>query len=162
MTQARATLDNLLGSVGGQIGTPLSLNDDDECILERDDGQEIVISLSKTAEKVILIAPLPPAPEEDREPLYAWLLEQNLADAMTGGATIGLDRSSDLLALRFHLSIDGLDSVQLENVLTNLFGVADELTAAIADFRHEENEEPPGDGYDQTETRAPQNPSDFA
>jgi len=131
MATDRHAVDALLGMVGAEIGTPLALDDDNECIVARDDGQEVILALGDDASALFVMAPLISSGHDRREELFAWLLEVNMEDELTRGTTIGLDRATDTLVLRYRLPLEGLSGVELAGLLSNLFTVIDEMTAAI-------------------------------
>jgi Tir chaperone protein (CesT) family len=135
MTSHHPKIDALLRAVGTEIGTPLELDDDNECILSRADGQEIVMIASGDSDALIVMAPLVAAGPANRAALFAWLLERNFEDDLTRGTTLGMDRASDMLMLRYRLPVEGLTGAGLAGILSNLFSVIDELMSAIAEQR---------------------------
>ena len=135
MPSSRATAEILLKAVGNEIGTPLGLDENGECIIARDDGQEVIVVASDNSDRIAIMAPLLSVGPAGREALFEWLLEVNLANELTQGATIGLDRSADMLAIRHAIAADSLDGNRLSDIIANVFALVDELISTIGEKR---------------------------
>lgn len=158
-TQIRA--EELLAALSQELGMPLAFVDGGECVIEHDDGAEISIQVDEATDALMICAPLLPAGGGNREALFAWLLELNLMDEQVGGAVVGLDRTTDMLGVRYRLPLEGASAEQLGALLVDMFAMVERLGAAVVAFQQGDDDDrsdvapPPGEA-----TSAPQ-PTDL-
>ena len=131
---ATATVEALLADLSKDVGEALALDADGACLLQRDDGQEVVVTACDVAEAAIFFAPLCAAVADDRAGLFAMLLEKNLYDDETRGAAIGYDSHSNLLSLRHREPIATLNADGLRSIIHNMLETAATLNERIAAF----------------------------
>ena len=133
MSDARHVLQDLLKTASAELGVPLELSEDNECVITRADGQELVVGAEEGDESIWIFAPLFEVGPNNREALFAWALQENVIQEHTRGAVIGMDTTTDrfLLSHRVHLSI--LSGDRLSQILSNLFELVDTIANVIAE-----------------------------
>lgn len=163
MANARAALGEMVKELSRELGEALEYDDEiGECVLARDDGQEVVILAEDESDAIYLMATVAPMGGTDRLGLQAWLLEENLNEEHLSGMAIGLDRNSDYIVVRHRVPLVTVNATSLNNMMMNIFGVVDALVAAMADRIAETGlgEGPLSD--DATDEGASARPGDFA
>lgn len=137
MEQARDLAEALLRQAGEDLRTKLTFDEDGECVLARDDGQELILHLQDDATAMSIYAPLLPLRSETRESMLAWAMAQNLSDELTQGTTLGLEPQTDQLVVRHRVALHGMDGTGLSGLLSNLFDRVGAITQAMIDFEHD-------------------------
>jgi hypothetical protein len=117
-------VDGWLGALGESFGVPLSLDDDGACAIAVEGGLDCVIEADAAAELVHLHALLLRLPVEGRAALIEEALALNLYGVVTEGASLGLDRDSDSLALAISRPLAELDHARFAALLTGFVGTA--------------------------------------
>ncbi|MEM8622172.1 MAG: CesT family type III secretion system chaperone [Pseudomonadota bacterium] len=134
MASARTALAEMVKELSRELGASLDYDEEaGECVLARDDGQEIVVIPDDDADAILLIAPVAPVGTTDREGVLAWLLAENLEENHVGGTSLALDSGNDLVVLRHRVPVSTVDKTALSNMMTNIFGVVDAVAAAMND-----------------------------
>ncbi|MEO1459279.1 MAG: CesT family type III secretion system chaperone [Pseudomonadota bacterium] len=134
MASARAALAEMVKELSRELGASLEYDEDaGECVLARDDGQEIIVIPDDDADAILLIAPVAPVGSADRESVLSWLLAENLEETHLGGMTLALDSVNDLVVVRHRVPVSTVNSTALSNMMANTFGVVEAVAAAMAD-----------------------------
>lgn len=132
MADPRFMMEELLKAASEEFGEQLDLDENAECIIERDDGQELGMRVCEEPAALQFFAPLGSPPDQDREAFYAFLLALNLNHEITDGATIGVDDLEDLIVMIKTISVHDLDPAYFTAMLAHVFAVVDRLHIAIA------------------------------
>jgi len=101
--------------------TTLQLSENVICTLEVPPGSECIF----------LHAPIERAPREDREELFAYLLQANVFGLPLPCSWIGLDASSDEFLLCSALPLQGITSLQLEAMMSSYLVRIPEIRVAL-------------------------------
>lgn len=133
MKDAKHVLQDLLKTASTELGIPLELSEENDCVITRADGKELVVGAEDGDETVWLFAPLFEVGANNREALFAWALQENVIQEHTRGAVIGIDTATDrfLLSHRVHVSI--LSGDRISQILSNLFELIDTISDVIAE-----------------------------
>lgn len=70
MSDAKHALEALLKTASAELGVPLELTDDNECIISRADGQELVLGAEDGDDMIWIFSPLIEAGHDSREQLF--------------------------------------------------------------------------------------------
>ena len=132
MADPRFMMEELLKAASEAFGEQLDFDDNAECIIERDDGQELGLRVCEDPAVLQFFAPLGSPPDQDREAFYAFLLALNLNHEITDGATIGVDDLEDLIIMIKTISVHDLDPAHFTAALTHVFAVVDRISIAIS------------------------------
>lgn len=132
MADPRFMIEELLKAASEEFGEQLDLDEYAECIIERDDGQELGMRVCENPAALQFFAPLGSPPVQDREAFYAFLLALNLNHEITDGATIGVDDLEDLIIMSKTVSVHDLDPAHFTATLAHLFEVVDRISVAIS------------------------------
>ena len=148
MADPRFMMEELLKAASEEFGEQLDFDENAECIIERNDGQELGMRVCEEPAALQFLAPLGPPPEQDREAFYAFLLALNLNHEITDGATIGVDDVVDLIIMSKTISVHDLDPADFAAALAHVFAVVDSINAAITGdgpVEYDPIEDAPGD-----------------
>ena len=132
MADPRFMMEELLKAVSEEFGEQLDFDENAECVIERDDGQELGMRVCEEPAELQFFAPLGSPPDQDREAFYAFLLALNLNHEITDGATIGVDDVVDLIIMIKTVSVHDLDPAHFAAMLAHVFEVVDRLSAAVS------------------------------
>ena len=91
MADPRFLMEELLKAASEEFGEQLDVDENAECIIERDDGQELAMRVCEEPAALQFFAPLGSPPNQDREAFFAFLLDLNLNHEITDGAAISGD-----------------------------------------------------------------------
>lgn len=132
-----------------QFSEELSLDDDDECQIETDDGEECLVSAIEETGQLALAAPLVPLTDVDPFELFREALVINNSLTLTGSARVCYDFEQEMLLLRSATAADGLDKAAFAALLGSFLDLAAEMTShlqygqSLTDDGDVEPEKPP-------------------
>ena len=132
MADPRFLMEELLKAVSEEFGEQLDFDENAECIIERDDGQELGMRVCEEPAALQFFAPLGSPPDQDREAFFAFLLDLNLNHEITDGATISVDHVVDLIIMSKTISVHDLDPAHFAATLAHVFDVVDKISIAIS------------------------------
>ena len=132
MADPRFLMEELLKAASEEFGEQLDFDENAECIIERNDGQELGMRVCEGPAALQFLAPLGSPPDQDREAFYAFLLALNLNYEITDGATIGVDEVVDIIIMSKTISVHDLDPAHFAAALAHVFEVVDRVSIAIA------------------------------
>lgn len=128
----------LLDRLGKAMGMEtLEFDDDGACVLCLDETILIHIECPPEGETLVVSAYLGALPETNRESAYRTLLAGNFGWNATGGATIGLDETSDTLALMRMLSVEQTDDETFQSCIRSMASAAETWIAYLKDGGNE-------------------------
>lgn len=132
-----------------QFADELALDDDDECQLETDEGEECLVSAIEETGQMALSVPLVPLTDVDVFGLLREALIINNSVTLTGSSRICYDPDQDMLLLRCIIAADGLDKAGFAALLGSFLDLAAEMTShlqygeSLSDRDAGEPEQPP-------------------
>lgn len=119
--------------LGRLVGIPdLALDAAGDCVLTVDGDLTLELSFIDGEDRLVVAAPLATLDEEAPTGLLAALLDANVFWRGTGGATIGVDRSTRTVLLMASIPAAGLTAGGLETKLGEVVAVAQGWRRRIA------------------------------
>jgi hypothetical protein len=132
----RLLANQLLAAFGKTLTLDgLALGEDDTCVLLFDDDLAVTIEFDAPEARLVFSMFLDKLSEENSEPLLRELLAANLYWLGTGGATVGLQKSSGALMLVQASPVTTLDDSAFERLVEELIRVAERLRERIVAHR---------------------------
>lgn len=119
------SMQNLLCEFGASVGIPsLALDEDNRCNLVFDDIA-VSFELSKAEESFYLYSYLGDAPGENREKVYAMLLDANYIFRHTRGATLGMEDASKKIILIREYRLERMRLADFESLVEEFVNLAE-------------------------------------
>jgi hypothetical protein len=129
----RLLANQLLAAFGKTLTLDgLALGEDDTCVLLFDDDLAVTIELDEPEARLVFSVFLDKLSEEGAEPLLRELLAANLYWLGTGGATIGLQKSTGALMLVQARAVIAFDDAAFEHLIDDSLRTAERLRARIS------------------------------
>lgn len=154
----------MLKIASAELGVPLELTEENQCVIARDDGQELVVGAEEGDETIWMFAPLVEAGHHRRDELFAWALQENAVQEHTRGAVIGFDMTTDRFVLSHRVHISILSGHRLSQVLANLLELIDTISGVIRQHQEElsQQAEPTSNRSESTQELSTPDPHGFA
>ena len=121
MTESKIIVQNWLRELSFKTGGNFTLNDLNECYVKNEGGVQLTIS-APTGSLFYISSALGLVPDS-RSFLYA-ALAKNLFQNETKGASLAIDPTNDGLLLCYSNSVEKIEYLEFENIISNLFEVA--------------------------------------
>lgn len=120
-----------LNDVLARFSKELSLDDDDECQIETDSGEECLVSALEETGQFALSVPLVPLTDVDAVALFREALVINNSLTLTGSARICYDPEQDMLLLRASTAAEGIDEAAFAALLGSFLDLAAQMTSHL-------------------------------
>ena len=124
MTESKIVVQSWLKEFSFKVGGNFKLNQLDECYVKNENEVQLTIA-APSGNQFYISSALGFVPDSPSF-LYA-ALTKNLFHHETKGASLGVDPTNDALLLCYSNSVEKLEYLEFENVVTNLFEVAARL-----------------------------------
>lgn len=120
-----------LNDILKSISADLALDDDNECQVETDAGEECLVSLIEQTGQLVLSVPLVTTTEADRFDMFREALIVNDDLTLTGSARICFSPEQGMLMLRHATMAEGHDRASFEALLASVLELGNEMTGHL-------------------------------
>ncbi|NIZ02152.1 type III secretion system chaperone [Thalassospira lucentensis] len=111
----------LFAELGQQLGmAELALDENNHCILNIDDGNDIHLEYLESEDLLLLVSALPPAAEKHQAKIYDILLKGNYLWQDTYGATLAIHPETDAIIIEHKMRIDAIEPGSLQDHIAGL------------------------------------------
>ena len=125
---------DLLSDFGKEIGIPeLAFDENGTCSLIFD---EVVVNIEKNTEdgKLFFYSNLGTIPATQREGFYKTLLEANAFYKGTGGGTLAIDESSNIVLFLYQVPVKSLDHGTFSKTMENYINIVEYWTEQVKGY----------------------------
>ena len=128
-TETRSKISTWLESVGAEIGTQLTLDQDGHCLILFGAQLECMVEVPDESEIFFAYIALKRAPDDlaERSDLFERALELNLFSLATGGSSVAFDRRTQEVVLTFSAEAATMDDALFKVVLSDFLELGMDL-----------------------------------
>lgn len=137
MTPEQKKLQDFLDDLGESIKMPnLRIDQDGYCCLAFDEKLNVHMQVNRKTSNLIFFAEIGTVHECDKLQAYTALLEANSKLSSLSGATLGFDKSKDMVTLAYQEPMKNFDSVSFQGFLKTFVELAEAWMAKLVDIQH--------------------------
>jgi hypothetical protein len=129
---ATEMVNDYLRRYGAAHGANVEVLDEDGYTELTRGSAQVGVNVLEAHGVLLLLSRILDVPKDDRETFYRRLLELNFL--VTSDAAFAIDRERDVVYLRAHRRLSGLDFEEFEDLLRNVSAVADEWDDRLAEL----------------------------
>ncbi|MCB9621378.1 MAG: YbjN domain-containing protein [Sandaracinus sp.] len=125
-------VNDYLRRYGAAHGASVEVLDEDGYTELTRGSAQVGVNVLEEHGVLLLLSRILDVPKDEREAFYRRLLELNFL--VTSDAAFAIDRDRDVVYLRAHRRLSGLDFEEFEDLLRNVSAVADEWDDRLAEL----------------------------
>ncbi|MBC07470.1 type III secretion system chaperone [Thalassospira sp.] len=118
-------INALFAELGKQLGmAELALDDNNHCILNIDDGNDIHLEYLESEDLLLMVTALPPAAEKHRAKIFETLLKGNYLWQDSYGATLAIHPETDAIIIEHKMRPEAIAPGSLQDHVSGLDALA--------------------------------------